>query len=318
MDGREAGQRLTIREREVARLIGLGLTNKAIAARLAISERTVGAHVQNIFNKLGSANRAAVATWWAGALADQGVAVSTPVTAASPLEVRKAATWRNAVPWLPIALALVMVVTSTDTSPQALAESARPAQAGALVYEAKLVGDGEGFSVRYVLADADASAIRFRPGVVEFAVLKPGGNTGNRVAVMPMSRYYTELELTVTPGSNVEFWLDLDTNGYITNKGDHLVDIITAAESLQLQYFVNGVESQPIGPQVTINGLQTGRTFALWALADPPLYEVYLDGRRVVSLHHQPSSLSLAPSFAIFGEGGKVRLSAMRMYSLKT
>jgi DNA-binding NarL/FixJ family response regulator len=50
---------LSPREREVLHLLADGLTNKAIARRLAVSERTVKFHVGSIFAKLGVPNRAA-------------------------------------------------------------------------------------------------------------------------------------------------------------------------------------------------------------------------------------------------------------------
>ena len=50
--------RLTARELEVVRLITAGLSNRAIAERLVISEKTAGRHVSNIFCKLGVHNRA--------------------------------------------------------------------------------------------------------------------------------------------------------------------------------------------------------------------------------------------------------------------
>ena len=50
--------RLTARELEVVRLITAGLSNRAIAGRLEISEKTAGRHVSNIFCKLGVHNRA--------------------------------------------------------------------------------------------------------------------------------------------------------------------------------------------------------------------------------------------------------------------
>jgi predicted ATPase/DNA-binding CsgD family transcriptional regulator len=60
-----AGGLLAKRELEVARLVAEGLSNKRIAARLFISERTVATHVGNILNKLGFNSRAQIAGWMA-------------------------------------------------------------------------------------------------------------------------------------------------------------------------------------------------------------------------------------------------------------
>ncbi|HEY9325607.1 MAG TPA: LuxR C-terminal-related transcriptional regulator, partial [Candidatus Limnocylindria bacterium] len=54
---------LTKREREVAAYVAEGLTNRDIAERLVISDRTVESHVEHIRNKLGVRSRAQVATW---------------------------------------------------------------------------------------------------------------------------------------------------------------------------------------------------------------------------------------------------------------
>src|ERR1700737_2992055 len=60
---------LTRREREVAILVGQGLTNREIAARLFISERTAESHVEQIRGKLGFHSRVQIATWVTSGLA---------------------------------------------------------------------------------------------------------------------------------------------------------------------------------------------------------------------------------------------------------
>jgi DNA-binding CsgD family transcriptional regulator len=56
---REPEHPLTARERDVLRLIALGHTNKAIAAALGLSERTIDRHVSNILGKLDVPSRTA-------------------------------------------------------------------------------------------------------------------------------------------------------------------------------------------------------------------------------------------------------------------
>jgi DNA-binding NarL/FixJ family response regulator len=54
---RPGGECLTSREREIAALVARGAGNKQIAHRLAISIKTVKAHLTNIFKKLGLSTR---------------------------------------------------------------------------------------------------------------------------------------------------------------------------------------------------------------------------------------------------------------------
>ncbi|MEU6587236.1 protein kinase [Nocardia sp. NPDC046763] len=54
---------LTKRERQVADLIAQGFTNKQIAAKLVISQRTAQGHVEHILTKLGFTSRAQIAAW---------------------------------------------------------------------------------------------------------------------------------------------------------------------------------------------------------------------------------------------------------------
>ncbi len=56
-------ERLTAREREVARLIARGYSNRKIGDELVIAERTAETHARNIREKLGLATRPQVAAW---------------------------------------------------------------------------------------------------------------------------------------------------------------------------------------------------------------------------------------------------------------
>ncbi|MGW1737699.1 protein kinase domain-containing protein [Nocardia sp. NPDC001965] len=55
--------KLTRRERQVADLVARGLSNKQIATKLVISQRTAQGHVENILTKLGFTSRAQIAAW---------------------------------------------------------------------------------------------------------------------------------------------------------------------------------------------------------------------------------------------------------------
>lgn len=58
-----AGADLSAREREVLVLVGRGMPNKVIAARLGISEKTVKAHLTNVFRRIGVTDRTQAALW---------------------------------------------------------------------------------------------------------------------------------------------------------------------------------------------------------------------------------------------------------------
>ncbi|WP_336883246.1 protein kinase domain-containing protein [Rhodococcus globerulus] len=61
--GRGSSTELTKRERQVADLVAQGLTNRAIAAKLVISQRTAQGHVEHILTKLGFTSRSQIAAW---------------------------------------------------------------------------------------------------------------------------------------------------------------------------------------------------------------------------------------------------------------
>jgi DNA-binding CsgD family transcriptional regulator len=55
---------LTKRQKELADLVSQGLTNREIAQRLGIDERSAEGHVERIRNRLGVRSRAQITTWW--------------------------------------------------------------------------------------------------------------------------------------------------------------------------------------------------------------------------------------------------------------
>jgi DNA-binding CsgD family transcriptional regulator len=317
--------RLTPREREISGLIGLGFTNRQIGLKLAISERTVGAHVQNIFNKLDVSSRAEVASWSARAPAPPAVESSASVVApANPRQEPPNAGHARALSrpqqaWIAaVVIAVALVIAATDDGGTAAARNAHlpaPRDPGTLIYQAELLGNGAGFGQRQVIGSLDASAVTFREGSVEMAVLRPGGNTGINVAMDPVSRYYADLTLSVVPRSNVSFWLALDAPAP-SHPGQHLVAIDTFDGLVQLKYFVQQFDPVPLGPQIKVDGLDNGRSIRLSAFVDPPYYEVFVEGILVIAVRHTPGAVLQAPAFVIFGEDtGTVRITSLRIYA---
>ncbi len=72
--GRAAVDTLTAREHEVLSLLAAGLSNREIAHRLSISERTARTHVSSILDKLGLRSRTQAALY----AIQQGLASATP------------------------------------------------------------------------------------------------------------------------------------------------------------------------------------------------------------------------------------------------
>jgi len=71
---------LSRRELEIARLVAEGLTNREVAARLFISERTVDGHLEHVREKLEVNTRAQIAAW----VVRQDAPVEAPAPTASP------------------------------------------------------------------------------------------------------------------------------------------------------------------------------------------------------------------------------------------
>jgi DNA-binding NarL/FixJ family response regulator len=61
-DGRDAPP-LTRRERQIARLVALGRSNREVAEELVVGVRTVETHLEHIFRKLSVQTRTEVGVW---------------------------------------------------------------------------------------------------------------------------------------------------------------------------------------------------------------------------------------------------------------
>ncbi|HSS10815.1 MAG TPA: LuxR C-terminal-related transcriptional regulator, partial [Acidimicrobiales bacterium] len=111
---------LTPREREVADLLAEGLSNRQIAGRLYISERTAEAHAENIRRKLGVHSRTQVASWVIdrrhppGRIsADPAVEKTSPSTDAPGQPASRSARHRRWVMGSVIATVMVVVAVAT-------------------------------------------------------------------------------------------------------------------------------------------------------------------------------------------------------------
>jgi DNA-binding CsgD family transcriptional regulator/sugar lactone lactonase YvrE len=102
----ETPARLSPREMEVARMVAEGLTNREIAARLFLSERTVDGHLEHIREKLGVNTRAQVTAW---VVRREGAPAPAPAT---PAAIARRQRWlfANARTWTAAAAVLALVV----------------------------------------------------------------------------------------------------------------------------------------------------------------------------------------------------------------
>src|SRR5438309_9010831 len=101
--------RLSPRELEVASMVAQGLTNREIAAKLFISERTADGHLEHIREKLRVNTRAQVTAW---IVRREAVELARPVAKPARTPVP---TWNLAHPraWLGAALVLAILASGT-------------------------------------------------------------------------------------------------------------------------------------------------------------------------------------------------------------
>lgn len=101
---------LTPRELEVAALVAEGLTNKEIAARLFLSERTAEGHVEHIRDKLGFGTRTQIATWFTQTRTSPLTPAPAPAATRPAAMRRSSALRRLALLGVPLVVAVVVVI----------------------------------------------------------------------------------------------------------------------------------------------------------------------------------------------------------------
>jgi predicted ATPase/DNA-binding CsgD family transcriptional regulator len=69
---------LTAREQQIADLVAIGLSNRQIASKLVISQRTAETHIEHVLRKLNFSSRAQIAAWAAGRHPHPGPPVVPP------------------------------------------------------------------------------------------------------------------------------------------------------------------------------------------------------------------------------------------------
>jgi len=312
---------LTTREREVADLVAAGLTNRLIAERLFISERTVDAHLQNILNKLGATNRAQVAAWIASGWTEPGPPAIAPdrADAGPPVSARpqphgtaRARLFLRLTNYVALTAMLVVLIAVADTPPNGQDVGG----VGALVFKAGLAGDGIGFARRVTLGDPAATAITFLPGAVDLSVTASGnrGYSETALAMDPLDRYFAKAGLSFRSDSGAEFWLVLD--GGVQGDGRHVVEVVALSAQVRLLYYVPGTTPSLLAPAGQLEQVKPIREFTLAVRVDPPRFDVFVDADRVITVDDRaakPGPIRLA----VFGEApGTVRVTSIEVYAL--
>ena len=152
---------LSRRQREVAELVAAGHTNREIAGKLFISERTVEGHVQQINNKLGFTARTQLAAWVveqrhaAGKAetsqrpSDQKLAASEAHASAraTPTAVASTRGWRGRRAYLAIAVIIALLLASATLVFVYRTPSANPFVSVTVVVEGEALAGTTGIAI---------------------------------------------------------------------------------------------------------------------------------------------------------------------------
>ncbi|HEV2028912.1 MAG TPA: LuxR C-terminal-related transcriptional regulator [Candidatus Dormibacteraeota bacterium] len=171
--------RLSRREHEIAALVVEGLTNREIATRLFISERTVDGHLEHVREKLGVNTRAQIAAWIVRQDAEPGPTISTPIARPEPRRrlVVHPRLWIATALLLAVLAAAVGVLRLT-APPEPIIETFAGTTCAQANYPGGCLGGDGGFAINAQLARPSSIAIDAN-GFVYFADF--GNNRVRRV-----------------------------------------------------------------------------------------------------------------------------------------
>ncbi|HXM72256.1 MAG TPA: serine/threonine-protein kinase [Candidatus Dormibacteraeota bacterium] len=207
--------------------------------------------------------------------------------------------------------------SQSASTPTPLAASPSPLAKGQLLYTSKL--DGSDID-RFQVGDPAAEKMTFLSNEIQVEVFGGNGSIGGGMKYTNLAQYVTELDFAVKPGSNLTLVWVISSGD--PSHGNMQVEVDAGRSSMHVAYFESVPGSNPtpkpsilLSAEYPLTGLQTGRSFTLAALVQPPHYVVYLDRARVFDVTDPRGSPLSVPAFGCYGRGGVLNILGIRIYS---
>jgi hypothetical protein len=193
-----------------------------------------------------------------------------------------------------------------------------PLQQGSLLFEARLEGTSSDIYLpRTFRGAADASSIAFVPGAIKGSVRSSGAATSATFHMAQVSSYQGELDLRVTPGSNLDFYWVLQWPQPRDSSGQHGILVDTRRSEMTLYYKKHGVWTpERLTAAVALPGLAQGQAFTIGAKVDGSSYTLYLNHKQVATYSDNRDVGPGIPQFGLAGGTGTVEITGARFFTL--